>query len=79
MILFVVLILAYVFSVYGAYKFFQASYSAGGQWSHIHATIEDLIFVVLPIFNFVFTCIWAFGGAKSDGGLNLNRLFKVKK
>jgi len=79
-----IIIMIYIISVYGSYKFSQASYSKNGQWYSINPDLLDLFMTIIPIFNTVFSVMYLLGfcyeiGYTKRKEIDLSKFYKVIK
>ena len=72
-------VIIYVCSIKSAYKYFQQSYSKGGQWDYLHATVGDVVFCIIPVANTIVTLILLAENLNKKKQRNLDDFFKVKK
>lgn len=82
MIFIIIAVVIYILSVIGSYKFFQMAHSKGGRWSNINSEWGDLIMVILPLANTIYTIDFLLGGCYEDDDLrkkNVNKFFRVQK
>ena len=75
----IILIIIYLLSVYGAYKFVQHShYHEKGMWNNIKPHNIDLVVTFLPFINSILGIMFLIGAWKRDCYREIN-FFKMKK
>jgi hypothetical protein len=79
-----IILLIYIFGIFGAYMFMQTAHSKGGKWDNLDVVIDDFFIILVPIINVIITIDWLFGNAKrkdkrSVKVINFNKFFGVKK
>jgi hypothetical protein len=79
MLILLLVLIVYVVSCYGSYKYIQIAHSKDGRWSNLSTDAEDVIFVFLPIVNTLNTVGYLFGECyrNNDKKANFNEFFKV--
>ena len=74
-----ILILIYVFCCYISYKFMQkAHYHEKGRWTHSKPNHKDVVFIFIPIFNFIFAFDYFLGFWKKEEYRDEMTFFKPK-
>jgi hypothetical protein len=79
-----IMIVIYVTSVYGTYKFCQTSYSKNGQWSSINPDLLDLFMTLMPVINTILSFMYLLGFCYEKGHIkrkeiDLSKFYKVIK
>jgi hypothetical protein len=66
MIAFLIFVIVYGASMYGAYMFIHKAHSKDGKWDKIDPYPMDMVVVFAPIINTVWAVDYIFGGWKGD-------------
>lgn len=77
----IVLIVVYLLSTLRMYFWFKNAFSKGGTFQYSHADLPALLFTITPALNTVasFVCTTNSINGKEDGGVVLDKFFRVKK
>jgi hypothetical protein len=68
------LIIIYIISIYGSYKFIQIAHSKNGTWDGLNPNILDLFMTFIPIFNIIFSIMYLFGLCYEEGHIKRKRI-----
>lgn len=71
----IILIVVYLLSVVGSYKFFQESFSKGGRWGNLDTGITEIAITFCPGLNTAFALMYTFERIS----INANGFFKIQK
>lgn len=64
----IILILLYLISIYGAYMFIQkAHFDPNGRYRNLHTEFGDIVMMLIPVINIIFSAMLIFGAWKKDG------------
>ena len=73
----IIVILIYLFSIFGAWKLFQLEYSKNGQWRYLEAALLDVIIIFVPAVNTGFSFVFLLRIFTKN--VNFNSFFHIKK
>jgi hypothetical protein len=69
-----ILIIIYIVSVYGSYKFIQIAHSKGGIWEVLNPNLLDIFMTIMPFFNTGFSIMYLLGYCYEIGHIKRKKL-----